>query len=672
MIKMSRQKNSRCACALALAGIIFSPVAAQEPEPYPLEYFALREVVNNVTVSPKGDKVAMLRILTRTGNPILHIYDADDMNADPFVVNADPMEIRSYYWVSDGHIVLTLRQKVRNQIDGQNRGVYETKIAILDVDKRKFRNFDAAFPVVENLLPNKPDKIIISEQPGAEEDLSLREAFRPRAYYELDINRGTKKLLIRGRVDLGQIAFDADGNPRLARGFDRGTQDYVYYYRDVGERSWRDIYHIDEDDWGIWHGDGLLEIDYDVPGNVLMLAHNGDDKQGLWSYNTRTRTFDELLYRRSDVDVYGIRYHSNRWANPDKVVAVSYYKDRFHYEYFDETEGAMFAQLEDLIPYSNYVSIPSRSRDGNTMIVKNTGPRDPGTYYLYKDGEIAVVGREQPLIDPDQLGDVKYISYKARDGRKIPAFVTVPNIGKKPYPLIVLPHGGPHVREVVLYDEWAQMLANNGYMVLQPQYRMSMGYGMDHFLSAFIDGSEGGRKMQDDKDDGALFLVEKGFADPDRIAMYGWSYGGYAALIAASRTPQIYQCVIAGAAVSNPRRQANEYGNASSGTGKIWTEVYQYGAIQPTEEVAKVNVPILLIHGSVDQRVRPRQARMYLKELEKQNKPYKFVELEGADHFYSTLFYEHQIELYTSIIDFLANDCGPNGLSADLSVASSE
>jgi len=167
--------------------------------------------------------------------------------------------------------------------------------------------------------------------------------------------------------------------------------------------------------------------------------------------------------------------------------------------------------------------------------------------------------------------------------------------------------------------------------------------------------------MQDDKDDGALHLIKEGLVDPDRVAMFGWSYGGYAALIAASRTPQIYQCVIAGAAVANPRRATNEYLNPSSGTGKIWVERYRYRSIQPTEEVAKVNVPILLVHGDVDQRVRPRQARMYLKELKKHNKPHKMLWLKGADHFYDTLFYEHQIVLYESMIDFLANDCGMKG-----------
>ena len=644
---------------LVFAAMLFLTPAASA-SPYPLDYFALREVVTNVTVSPDGERLAMLKILSKTGNPILHIYDTDDLDKDPFVVNSDPMEIRRYYWASNDHIVLTARQKVRDKIDGQNQGVYESRLAILNVKKKEFDDFDAAYPAVENLLPSKPNKIIISEQPGMEDNVGIREAFRPRAYYELDLNRGTKRLLIRGKLDLGQIEFDSDGNPRIGRGFDAGSQEYVFYYRDAGEKSWRDIYRIGDDSWDLWHGDDVLAIDDAVPGNVLMLAHNGDDKQGLWSFNTRTKKFDELLYRRSDVDVYGIRYHSNSWANPDKVAAVSYYKDKFHFEYFDEVEGATYALLEKAIPDAFYVRINSRSTDGNTLIFSNTGPRDPGTYYLYRNGDYQTIGSQQPLIDSEELADVKYITYKARDGRKIPAFVTIPN-SEGPHPLVVLPHGGPHVREVVLYDEWAQMLANNGYMVLQPQYRMSMGYGMDHFLSAFIEGSEAGGKMQDDKDDGALYLVEEGLVDPDRIAMFGWSYGGYAALIAASRTPQIYQCVIAGAAVSNYRRQANEYGGGTSGTSKIWNEVYQYGAVEPTEEVPKVNVPILLVHGSVDQRVRPRQAKMYLKALKKENKPYKYLELDGADHFYDTLFYEHQIALYEEMIGFLENDCGMKG-----------
>jgi dipeptidyl aminopeptidase/acylaminoacyl peptidase len=227
-----------------------------------------------------------------------------------------------------------------------------------------------------------------------------------------------------------------------------------------------------------------------------------------------------------------------------------------------------------------------------------------------------------------------------------------------------MPHGGPFVAEFVAYDEWAQMLANNGFMVLQPQYRGSHNYGLAHYFAAWRDGSEAGRKMQDDKDDGALYLVEQGLADKDRLAMFGWSYGGYAALVAASRKPQIYQCVIAAAAVSDMVKQVNTIANEVwfRGAGEIEQMSYRKGAINPVDEVEDVNVPILLIHGSVDQRVQPIQAKIYYDRLDRYRKPYKFVELKGADHFYDTLYFEHQIRLYEAMIEFLNNDCGPNGL----------
>lgn len=646
-------------CKVAVAVTLLQGVSAQATEPYPLEYFALREVVNDVSVSPDGERVAMLKILSREGNPILHIYDSDDLEGEPFVVNSDPMEITSYYWADDDYIVLTLRQRSRDMVKGQEESVFDYMLAILDVEKKQFDDFEAAQPRVENLLANVPGKIIVSEQPGMDENLTTEQAFRPRAYYELDLERGSMKLLIRGKWDLAQIAFDADGNPRMARGYDVGEHEFVFFYRDPGEKKWRDVYRVSEDNFELWHED-ILGFDPAVPGNILMTAFNGDDKMGLWSFNTRTKQFDELLYRRSDVDVYGVRAHSNYWAHPDEATAVSYFKDNFHFEYFDEIEGATFKQLEELIPYAHYVTIPSRSRDGNTLIARNLGPRDPGTYYLYRNGEFKTVGSRQPLLDPEELADVEYMTYKARDGKKLATFVTIPNVGEPPYPTVVMPHGGPHVREIVLYDEWAQMLANNGYMVVQPQFRMSMGYGFEHFTSAFMNGSQAGRMMQDDKDDAVLHLVKEGLADPDRLAMYGWSYGGYAALIAASRTPQIYQCTIAGAAVTDYVQAAVDgfRGSKPRGTGKVWDEKYERDAVQPVEEVPKVNVPILLIHGDVDSRVLPKQARLYLDELEEHNKYHKMVWLEGADHFYSTLYYEHQIELYESIIDFLNKDCG--------------
>ena len=290
-------------------------------------------------------------------------------------------------------------------------------------------------------------------------------------------------------------------------------------------------------------------------------------------------------------------------------------------------------------------------------------------------------------------------SVSGPDGKTISGYVTKPK-GKGPFPLIVLPHGGPHVNEVIGYDEWGQFLANNGYMVLQPQYRMSVGWGQNLFDAAY---GQHGLAMQDDKDDGAKYLISKGLVDPDRVAMFGWSYGGYAALVAAERTPQIYQCTIAGAAVADPAKSYRERRSPYSPKAlDDWAQRRGMIGINPIADIDKVNVPVMMVHGDVDRRVEYYHFKDFKSAMERAGKynprvivggsnetassvssatrqssgegssaaleqanyqpRSRFVTLEGADHFYATLMYNHQEKLYTEILDFLKNDCGPGGL----------
>jgi len=646
------------AACLLLSGLGVNTLAIAEeaPEPYPLDYWALRPVINNAQVSPDGKYLALMKIPSKDGNPIIEVYDASDLGKKPFRMNADPMEITNFYWAGDEDIVFTARQKVRNKIEGFNEGVYETLLSVVNVKKKKVHTFDETNPDITDVLPEKPGKIMISFQEGGADGPGgkISEAYRPRSYWEYDLKKGTKKLAVRGKLSVGNIDFHPDGTPVGARGFDIKKGDYLAYIRWPGERKWTEIYRQSEHSYeNVTTG----WFDEEKPRNLLAIAYNDHDKRGLWSYNLDSRKFEELIYARSDVDVYGFRMHSNTWKYPRKTAGVTYFTDRLHTEFFDKEEAAIYKQLEQIIPHAHYVDINSRSVDGDTMTIVNIGPRDPGTYYLLKDGKITVVGSRQPLLESEKLADLEWVTYTARDGQKIRAYVTVPQ-GEPPFPLIVLPHGGPFVSETPLYDEWAQMLANNGYMVVQPQYRGSFNYGMEFHKISFMNGGQGGYKMQDDKDDAALYLVEQGLADPERMAMFGWSYGGYAALVASSRQPQIYQCVIAGAAVADMIQQVNYYRYALRGAQKETQLSYREGSVNPIDEVAKVNVPILLIHGDVDQRVPVTHSNRYRKELDKHGKNYKYVELEGADHFSNTLFYNHQIELYESMIDFLNNDCG--------------
>ncbi len=636
-------------------------IADDAPEPYPLDYWALREVINRAQVSPSGKYLGLMKIPSKTANPIIEVYETANLDKKPFRIGASKMEVTNFYWASDKDIVFTMRQKVRNKIEGFNRGVYENKIAVADVKKKKMRTFDETDPTIVNLLKNNPEKIIISFSEGDDDGpgSKLSEAFRPRAYWEFDLNRGTKKLLIRGKISVANIEFDGYGNPWLARGFDLAKGEFVWYWRKPGTgKGWTEIYRQDESSFEEFT---VAELDDTKEDHILVYANNGHDKTGLWSYDVNAKRFAELVYRRDDVDVYGVGYHTNDWTYPDKIAAVTYFTDKRHAEYFDEVERATYEQLEKIIPFAHNVDVASRSRDGNTMIVYNVGPRDPGSYYLLHNSQLQSIGSKQPLLESENLADLEYITYDSRDGQPIHAYLTVPQ-GEGPFPLIVLPHGGPFVQEVVAYDEWAQMLANNGYMVVQPQYRGSFGFGLNFHKESFVKGGQGGYMMQDDKDDAALYLVRRGLVDPERIAMFGWSYGGYAALVAAGRKPQIYQCVIAGAAVADQGQQVNYYRYQLRGAQKERQLAYRDGSINPIEVVADVNIPILLVHGNVDQRVPITHATRYRKELDKLGKNYQYLELDGADHFSSTLFFRHQIALYETMIGYLENDCGPGGL----------
>ncbi len=628
-------------------------------DPYPLDYWARRSAISNVTVSPDGKRLGLLKIPARGENPIIEVYNTDDLSQEPFRVNAKPMEITSFEWVDDANIVMNVRQAVRDKIEGYNQGVYEYRIALLDVEKKKLRNIDENAPSIVSVLPNKPGKILISFQEGGDDGPSakLDKVFRPRAYWELDLDRGSKKLLIRGKLTLGNIDFDQDGNPITARGFDVSNGEFIWYWRKPGASSWTEMYRWSEESEENY---SLYGPDPEKPGHFLVGANNGDDKIGLWSFDAENKQFAELVYRRNDVDISNIRNHSNAWGNPDQAAGVVWVKDKVHVEWFDAAEGALMTQLESIVPNAHYVTITSRSREGNTMSVRNLGPRDPGTYYLIHQGKVQVIGGNKPYLDAEQLADVEYVTYPARDGRTIPAYLTIPN-GKGPFPLVVLPHGGPFVSEVILYDEWSQMLANNGYLVVQPQYRGSQGHGMKHYMAAFENESQGGYKMQDDKDDAIDYLVKRGLATKDNVAMFGWSYGGYAALVAAGRTPQPYQCVIAGAAVGDPQVQMNFFSRRTRGFTKNVFVPYWESALSPVERYEDVNVPVLLIHGDVDQRVPLQSINEYRDNLEKSGKDFKWVLLEGADHFSNTLFYNHKLTIYKEILTYLSTKCGLKG-----------
>ena len=225
------------------------------------------------------------------------------------------------------------------------------------------------------------------------------------------------------------------------------------------------------------------------------------------------------------------------------------------------------------------------------------------------------------------------------------------------------PHGGPVARDYWGFDLWPQLLASQGYLVIQPQFRISTGFGREHLEAGF---AQWGLALQDDLDDAAQHLVEQKLADPNRLAIFGWSYGGYASFVGAARDPNPYQCAIAGAGVADlPYFRAWLADN-----GDFSEKAYRptIGGLNALEMAESVDVPILVIHGDLDERVPVAESRKFVAELKKHGKHHKYIELEGANHFFGTIFYRHWMEMFPAMIDWLDSTCGlkkPSGGGLD-------
>ena len=659
--------NSLRSFILVVALLITMHTIAKEP--LPVESWLNTDVIN-ASLSHDGTYLGVLREdKAREGHRIIWVYTFEEDGSLKLFkrINSENMRIGGFTWLSDHHFIMGLRQQVRSRIEGFNQGVYSGKNQVVDLAEGTFVALPVENPGIEHMLPNEPFKIIVSENTAVSRDGRRNVGGRGsvwHSYFEFDLNSMRKKLLLKAKFMLQDVRFNMDGKPDLAAGFDLNSLETVFQYRpDPNDSQWVEFARTSIEDFDVFIPTG---IDRTKPHHEYVIAHNGKDKRALWSYDKKNATYGELVYGRNDVDVWGTFNHSNTLAHYGEVAGVAVRKEGRTYEYFPEyeLEGAIHNQFSKLIDNSFATRVISTSRDGQTMVVFNFGPTSPPTFYIYRNGNFTYLGTTLPDISNDDLSETTYIEYPARDGLTIPGHLTTPAHGEPPYPLIVMPHGGPFVSETISFDPWAQLLANNGYMVLQPQYRGSHNFGIEFYTTAFLEKSEAGFAMQDDKDDGALYLVEQGLVDPERMAMFGWSYGGYAALTAAMRTPQIYECAVAGAAVSDPIMQVNYYRNRYRSDSAQKTEQLNTwtGAFSPFREVAKINIPLFVIHGDNDQRVPIDHSRKLIKKLEDLGVEHKYLEIKGIDHFSDTMNESHLQEFYSALLDYLANDCGPDGL----------
>ncbi|WP_300998423.1 prolyl oligopeptidase family serine peptidase [Hyphomonas sp.] len=398
----------------------------------------------------------------------------------------------------------------------------------------------------------------------------------------------------------------------------------------------------------------------DATGKYYVITDKFSDKAAVYLYDIRSQEFDsEPLFQVDGFSVTGVIL-SQRKADFNALVGFSIGGPTARERYYVDPEvGGVYEGLAAAFPSLN-VSILGYNEDMSRVLFSTWSSANPSSYYLLVDkSRVAVIGASQPWIDTASLRETEFVKYTARDGLEIPGFLTLPKNWKKedgPLPAIVLPHGGPWSRDTSAWDSsgWPQFLASRGYAVLQPQYRGSTGFGRKLWLEG---DAEWGLKMQDDKDDGAAWLVTEGIAAPDRIAIFGYSYGGFAAMAAVVRPDGPFQCAIAGAGVSNLAKLGN---NWSDNRLQRAIQGQTVKGMDPLANADKANIPILVYHGDRDVRVPIFHGKDFYEAVRRKVKA-EWVQIADMPH--SLPWWpDHHRKSLSAIESFLKNDCGPGGL----------
>jgi dipeptidyl aminopeptidase/acylaminoacyl peptidase len=397
-----------------------------------------------------------------------------------------------------------------------------------------------------------------------------------------------------------------------------------FRFRAPGSTNWLDLSTFDSR-----NESGTVPIAVDPSTNQVYLLRKKNGLQALYRQELEPNAQPVEVASNPNYDIDGVV----RLRRDGPVVGYAYTDDRPEVAYFDPSYTKLLSDLGKVLSDDPLIDITAVSRDGNKVLIHAEADRDPGAYYVFdrkaRTLDFALEGREALAQVP--LAPMRRVDVPTADGHSIPAYLTVPAGHAANGPAVVLPHGGPSARDAYGFDWLAQFLASRGYAVIQPNYRGSAGYG-DKFLgeNAFKDW----RTAINDIGASADYLVKQGIADPSRLAIVGWSYGGYAALQSAVVTPAKYKAVVAIAPVTDLSRLGRD--DESFVTANLVKDFIGKGENlrdgSPLQHADQIKAPVLLVHGDLDRNVRVWHSQRMEKALRSGGDSVELLEFKGLNH----------------------------------------
>jgi len=664
-------KSSKIHAAFVVAicsVILYSGNLAAEPPG--VEFFAAHSKIRDVQISPDGKHIAFN--YEEENNEVKLAIATSDLSKVVHVLGyGEDHHLEDHFWVSNTRLV---------SWEGRNTGFLDgrrqlTQLIALDYDGKNretlFVPQQSGIQILSRLRQD-PEKILVGKYHWRDEgQVSLN---------TLDVSDGDLDYLgplpmESSETSIVAIAVDVDGNHRIAVEVDRGEDEFdgdddkiTFHFKDVSGK-WKKLNLDQKRSPGRFNALGFsadnryfyFTSNYDVARNDPVKR----DTMGVFSFDF---VDEELIleFRHPDVDVLSGLYGPER-----EVLGVRYepgYPEQ-HYFDTDNPHVKLLQAFQATFP-NQRVTVNNYTDDGETAMLHVTSDRNPGAYYMFREGRLKHVASSQPDVDSDWLGTQEAFTMQARDGVKLYGFLTLPPGGQDSnLPLIVNPHGGPHGP----FDQWGydrrvQMLAAHGYAVLQVNFRGSGGYGEDFEKSGY---RKWGREMQDDVTDATRWAIQQGIADPNRICIYGGSYGGYATMQGLVREPDLYKCGIGVAGVYSLPMFWDKWDGMRQGRRKfskvflenvIGSDEAEMKAYSPAYNVDKIKAAVFIIHGSEDVRVPIDQAELLRDEFDKIGKPYEWMVREEGHGFTDV---QNRIDQFNAMLSFLEKHIGRNELAAN-------
>lgn len=600
-----------------------------EVEKIPTEIFATEGDVYKPILSPDGSQMVYRQ--NADGKTFLTIRALSDEKSYSTTM-PDDTDLNWYRWAGNGQVLFSVSslKQYRGRRGYIGDEFRQVEMYLIDTTTRQSRyiGLKNGGPDGDNILHLDPDGSFLL--------LEVRESiYKYPSVYRIDLATNEAELVVKDQLSIWDWVADNAGTVRMGLSY-RQNATLIYYRSSAAERFKRIDKVKDKD--VVDNGKEPLFDGFNIiagSDEAYVLSNQKTGRFGLYKFNLKTREIGEKIF---DHDTSEVTRFS--WYDDGATLRAAYYtdsRDRVHW--FDNYLAEQQKMLDQALP-DQEVWIASKSRDKSKMIIFSTSPQDPGSFYLY---EPAVKKMERfagvkDQIDPDNMAITTYESYLARDGTKISAYVTIPR-GRDPknLPLIILPHGGPYgIRDTMDFNMETQFLANRGYVVLQPNFRGSGGYGED-----FFELGEGqiGRSMQDDLDNGMDWLAKRGIVDPARVCIVGSSYGGYAALWGVTRNPERYRCAASFAGVTDFNTQLRyDRQFFKSRYNRKWKETvkgeddFDLDNVSPVRMVDQLKRPVLLVHGKKDSNVPYSQFKLYKEKLEDRGADAVFVTYEKEGH----------------------------------------